>query len=424
MPSGCATPADWARLRPRRPPPIGGMLLRPWGRQPPLARGAARGRWGMLVRRAARRQFRARCRRAARDHAPGRTGIKAKIEITERAAIGDELRIPLAWCEMGSCISHYADPAALGEADIRTRAIASGWRVDALGRLACPQCQQGDSWFWTAHPVALWDRDTAVAMTTLMAAAVREIAGADGAAGMERDAPPGSEPGAPLGRERAAPLGGEPGAIPGGEPGAIPGAVPGPGRRWPVRRAGDGTVGTLPTLTVPSDGSDTHGNGGTDSAPGRSRRLPLADARGRDGRPGGRERGPEPRCGARPLGLLPGDRFTRIRRGRQPDPRGAGIHPQHPAAVGCGRTPRGCCRRCLGAADQRVAARAARCRSGPDRLAGPARPASVRALRHLCGRRPQPGGAGPPAARAFRRNRPRAARHRRAQRPVGLHHPH
>jgi hypothetical protein len=134
--------------------------------------------------------------------ASGRAGTKAGIEITERAAIGDELRIPLAWCEMGSCISHYADPEALGEADIRARAIAAGWRVDALGRLACPQCQQGDSWFWTAHPVALWDRDTAVAMTTLLAAAVREITGADGAAGVE------------------------PGAIPGGKRNAVPGPRP------------------------------------------------------------------------------------------------------------------------------------------------------------------------------------------------------
>src|SRR5215831_7082732 len=141
---------------------------------------------------------------------PGRTGTKADIEITERAAIGDELRIPLAWCEMGSCISHHADPAALGEADIRTRAITAGWRVDALGRLACPQCQQGDSWFWTAHPVALWDRDTAVAMTSLMAAAVREITGADGAAGVDADAPSG----------------GAPGAIPGGELDAVPGPRP------------------------------------------------------------------------------------------------------------------------------------------------------------------------------------------------------
>jgi hypothetical protein len=134
--------------------------------------------------------------------APGRARKKAPIEITERAAIGDELRIPLAWCEMGSCISHYTDQEALGEADIRARAIAAGWRVDALGRLACPQCQQGDSWFWTAHPVALWDRDTAVAMTTLLAAAVREITGADGAAGVEpgaipagkRDVVPGPRP--------------------------------------------------------------------------------------------------------------------------------------------------------------------------------------------------------------------------------------
>jgi len=142
--------------------------------------------------------------------APGRAGTKAGIEITERAAIGDELRIPLAWCEMRSCISPHADPAALGEADIRPRALTAGWRVDALGRLACLQCQQGDSWFWTAHPVALWDRDTAVAMTSLMAAAVREITGADGAAGVDADAPSG----------------GAPGAIPGGELDAVPGPRP------------------------------------------------------------------------------------------------------------------------------------------------------------------------------------------------------
>ena len=37
-------------------------------------------------------------------------------EQTVRAVIGDELHVPIAWCEMGSCISHYTDPAALGEA--------------------------------------------------------------------------------------------------------------------------------------------------------------------------------------------------------------------------------------------------------------------------------------------------------------------
>jgi len=156
-------------------------------------------------------------------------GAQAGIEITERAPIGDELRIPLAWCEMGSCISHYADPAALGEADIRTRAIAAGWRVDALGRLACPQCQQGDPLFWTAHPVALWDRDRAVAMTALMAAAMREMAGTGGVAEMELDAPLSRKAGTPHGREpreRAGAPGRGPGAIQGGEAGAVPGPRP------------------------------------------------------------------------------------------------------------------------------------------------------------------------------------------------------
>jgi hypothetical protein len=156
----------------------------------------------------------------------GRAGRRADVEITERAAIGDELRIPLAWCEMGSCIARHADPSALGEADIRARAIAAGWRLDALGRLVCPQCQQGDSWFWTAHPVALWDRETAVAMTTLMAAAMREIASAGGAAGAEPGAVPGGEPGAAAGGELGAVPGGEPGAVAGGGPGVVPGPRP------------------------------------------------------------------------------------------------------------------------------------------------------------------------------------------------------
>jgi hypothetical protein len=157
---------------------------------------------------------------------PGQAGTKADVEITERAVIGDELRMPLAWCEMAACISHYADPAALGEADIRARAIEAGWRADALGRLACPQCQQGESWFWTAHPAVLWDRDTAVAMTTLMAAAVREIASADGPAGVEPGAPPGGGPGAFPGGDPDAFPGGDPGAFPGGEPHVVPGPRP------------------------------------------------------------------------------------------------------------------------------------------------------------------------------------------------------
>jgi hypothetical protein len=100
------------------------------------------------------------------------SGTSESLEIPEPAPIGDELRIPTAWCEMDSCISHYAHPAALGEVDNRSRAIAAGWRIDALGRLACPKCQQGP-WFWATQALARWDRGRAVAMATLMTAVVR-----------------------------------------------------------------------------------------------------------------------------------------------------------------------------------------------------------------------------------------------------------
>ena len=44
----------------------------------------------------------------------------------------------MMWCEMGSCISWHADPAALGEADARVRAIKAGWRIDALAAGVSP----------------------------------------------------------------------------------------------------------------------------------------------------------------------------------------------------------------------------------------------------------------------------------------------
>jgi len=100
-----------------------------------------------------------------------RAEARARARVTGRAVIGDELRTPIMWCEMGACISRYSDPAALGEADIRARAIGAGWRVDALGRVACPRCQQTDGRFWATHPVTLHDRDRAVTLTALMAAA-------------------------------------------------------------------------------------------------------------------------------------------------------------------------------------------------------------------------------------------------------------
>ena len=100
----------------------------------------------------------------------------------ERAVIGDQLRMPIMWCEMGSCISWYADPAAAGEADTRARAISAGWRIDALGRLACPRCQQTDPWFWASRPVVPANRYVAAAS----AARVAEMSGegtADSVAG-------------------------------------------------------------------------------------------------------------------------------------------------------------------------------------------------------------------------------------------------
>jgi hypothetical protein len=77
--------------------------------------------------------------------------------------------MPIMWCEMGSCISWHADPAALGEADIRARAIGVGWRVDALGRLACPRCQQTASGFRVSRPVVPWDRRAAITRAARMA---------------------------------------------------------------------------------------------------------------------------------------------------------------------------------------------------------------------------------------------------------------
>ncbi len=97
--------------------------------------------------------------------APVRAGVPAPAEAPlVRALIGDELRTPTAWCEMSSCISCHADRSALGEADIRARAISAGWRVDALGRLACPRCQQTSASFRATRPVVPWDRATAIMM--------------------------------------------------------------------------------------------------------------------------------------------------------------------------------------------------------------------------------------------------------------------
>ena len=116
--------------------------------------------------------------------ASGRHEMRRSAEIIEPAPIGDALRMPIAWCEMGSCISHHEHPAALGEADIRARAIEAGWRVDALGRLACLQCQRSGAWFWTTRPIVPWDRHKAVKAV----AAMTTVAGEDAPGGVGRGA--------------------------------------------------------------------------------------------------------------------------------------------------------------------------------------------------------------------------------------------
>jgi hypothetical protein len=109
----------------------------------------------------AQAQAEARTLAEARAHAHAAARAPAaqpEPSVTARAVIGDQLRIPVMWCELGSCVAWFADQAALGEADTRARAVSAGWCVDSLGRLACPSCQQTDPHFWTPLPVVAWDR--------------------------------------------------------------------------------------------------------------------------------------------------------------------------------------------------------------------------------------------------------------------------
>jgi hypothetical protein len=80
--------------------------------------------------------------------------LAGPVTITERAVLGDTIRRPTVWCEMPGCICWHDHAAALGEADIRARALAAGWCRDAVGRLVCPSCQQRNPALWIAHRLA------------------------------------------------------------------------------------------------------------------------------------------------------------------------------------------------------------------------------------------------------------------------------
>jgi hypothetical protein len=83
--------------------------------------------------------------------------LAGPVAITPRAVAGDQSRRPTACCEMAACLSRYDDPAALGEADIRARALGAGWRHDTAGRLICPYCQRRRPGSRAAFPVAAQD---------------------------------------------------------------------------------------------------------------------------------------------------------------------------------------------------------------------------------------------------------------------------
>ena len=148
---GHAEPASHARARPADP---GYAVPAGYGRAEPADGGARPEAFAGPVAPTAPAA-------PARPAGPAAPGGPAGAAV--RAVIGDQLRMPVMWCEMGSCVSWYADPAALGEADTRARAIGAGWRIDALGRRACPSCQQTDVGFWATDPVVPWDRRTAIA---------------------------------------------------------------------------------------------------------------------------------------------------------------------------------------------------------------------------------------------------------------------
>jgi hypothetical protein len=150
------------------------------------ARARAQGGAGAQARARAQADASARARARAQADASARARARAeaglRAAVAERPVIGDQLRMPVMWCEMGWCISWYTHPDALGEADTRARAIGAGWRIDALGRLACPQCLQTDPCFWASRPVVPWDRYMAIARAARVAPVPGESI-ADSAAG-------------------------------------------------------------------------------------------------------------------------------------------------------------------------------------------------------------------------------------------------
>jgi hypothetical protein len=107
---------------------------------PRHARRSGAGRWAARI--AALGSVTPRSDRAAPPPRASYDPLVHPVAITEHCVIGDQIRVPAAWCDIADCGAGFADPAALGEADNRARAAAAGWGEDACGRLICPACLQ------------------------------------------------------------------------------------------------------------------------------------------------------------------------------------------------------------------------------------------------------------------------------------------
>ena len=97
---------------------------------------------GWACRMASLRSPGPRADRQALQSSARRDPLVHPVAITEHCVIGDQIRVPAAWCDMPGCLARFASPAALGETDNRARALVAGWGEDSVGRLVCPACQQ------------------------------------------------------------------------------------------------------------------------------------------------------------------------------------------------------------------------------------------------------------------------------------------
>jgi len=87
------------------------------------------------------------------------------VWLTGRPRIGDAyLGAPAVRCEMPAC--RIVHRGGFNTGACWRAALAAGWRLDWIGRRACPRCQQNRPVFWrppaTPDLPVVWDADAAV----------------------------------------------------------------------------------------------------------------------------------------------------------------------------------------------------------------------------------------------------------------------